>query len=406
MFRLMCSLQSHRHFIQHSNSSFNNFKVSGIYIHIPFCKQACSYCDFYFLTRGELRQPFVDALVSEIQSYKNSIFTEEVVRTIYLGGGTPSLLTQQQLESIFTTLHDVFEIDAVEVTMELNPDDVSAEYLSMIRDLGVNRASMGVQSFDKKLLEFMHRAHNPEEAFEALEALQKTGFSSFTADLIYGNPGQSLDTLKRDIDQLLRFDPPHISAYSLTVEPKTRLGKQVELGRIDPPDDDRVSEQFDMVRSELAEAGIEQYEVSNFAKPGNEAVHNSNYWNHENYLGFGPSAHSFWRDDSEAFRWQNQPNLKNYLNAEPKNYREEEENLSKNILAEERLMLGLRTKWGVSEENLKSKYEYSFTGSQQEWVEKQIKKKFMKRENKTLKMTPEGLKISDHLIVELLARNQ
>lgn len=377
--------------------------MSGIYIHIPFCKQACSYCDFYFLTRGELRQPFVDALVLEIQSYQDSKFTVETVQTIYLGGGTPSLLNQQQLESIFEALHSVFKIDTVEVTMELNPDDVTAEYLSMIRELGVNRASMGVQSFDKRLLEFMHRAHNPVEAVKALEALQKSGFSSFTADLIYGNPGQSIKTLQKDIDRLLSFDPPHISAYSLTIEPKTRLGKQVELGRIKPPDDDHVSEQFGLVRNELAKAGLQQYEVSNFAKPGKEAVHNSNYWNHENYIGFGPSAHSFWWDEKEAKRWLNQPDLKNYLNNKPRSYREEEEELSEKALAEERLMLGLRTKWGVSQKNLEEKYGYRFSKKQQDWIEKQINKGFLEREDYSLKMTAEGLKISDHLIVDLLA---
>ncbi len=379
--------------------------MSGIYIHIPFCKQACSYCDFYFLTRGELRQPFVDALVSEIKSYRNSKFTEEIVQTIYMGGGTPSLLNQQQLESIYQAVEEVFDVDAVEITMELNPDDVTPEYLSMIQDLGVNRASMGVQSFDKKLLEFMHRAHNPEEAFNALKALQKTGFPSFTADLIYGNPGQSMETLERDIDKLLSFDPPHISAYSLTVEPNTRLGKQVQLGRIDPPDEDHLSEQFDLVRNRLAEAGIEQYEVSNFSKSGKEAVHNSNYWSHENYIGFGPSAHSFWWDEIGASRWQNQANLKKYLNEKPEDYREEEEGLSKKTLAEERLMLGLRTKWGVSEKNLTEKYGYNFTDSQRQWIQKQIEKGFMKRENIHLKMTSAGLKISDHLIVDLLSQN-
>lgn len=377
--------------------------MSGIYIHIPFCKQACSYCDFYFLTRGELRQPFVDALVSEIQSYKDSKFAKESVQTIYLGGGTPSLLNEKQLESIFESLHEVFLVDPVEVTMELNPDDVTPEYLSMIRDLGVNRASMGVQSFDKKILEFMHRAHNPGEAIHALEALQKTGFPSFTADLIYGNPGQSAATLKRDIDQLLSFDPPHISAYSLTIEPKTRLGKQVELGRINPPDDDRVSEHFDLVRSELQKAGLEQYEVSSFAKPGKEAVHNSNYWNHENYIGLGPSAHSFWRDKEGAKRWLNQANLKNYLNNPPGSYREEEENLSPKTLGEERIMLGLRTKWGVSEKNLEEMYDYRFSDKQRKWIEKQIEKSFFERENDVFRMTAEGLKISDHLVVDLLA---
>jgi oxygen-independent coproporphyrinogen-3 oxidase len=377
--------------------------MSGVYIHIPFCKQACSYCDFYFLTRDKLREPFVEALLSEINSYGDTKFSKEIVRTIYLGGGTPSLLNKKQLESIFGALHSVFDIEPEEITMELNPDDVTQDYLSMILDLGVNRASMGVQSFDKKLLEFMHRAHNPEEAYTALEALQKTGFPTFTADLIYGNPGQSIETLKQDIHKLLSFDPPHISAYSLTVEPNTRLGKQVQLGRMDPPDDDRVSKQFDVVRAQLAAAGIEQYEVSNFSKPGKEAVHNSNYWNHENYIGFGPSAHSFWWDESGANRWQNEANLKKYLNEVQEYYREEEEPLSNNTLAEERLMLGLRTKWGVSEIDLKESYGYSFTDSQWQWIENQVEKGYMVKENSTLKMTSDGLKISDHLIVELLS---
>jgi oxygen-independent coproporphyrinogen-3 oxidase len=347
----------------------------------------------------------VDALLSEIESYRGSKFTHETVRTIYLGGGTPSLLNQHQLESIFDALHDLFDIDTVEITMELNPDDVTNDYLSMIQGLGVNRASMGVQSFDKKLLEFMHRAHNPEEAFAALNALQQTGFPAFTADLIYGNPGQSMETLEQDIDKLLSFDPPHISAYSLTIEPKTRLGKQVELGRVNPPEDDKVSEQFDLVRNKLAQAEIEQYEVSNFSKRGLEAVHNSNYWNHENYIGFGPSAHSFWWDETGASRWQNQAILKKYLNEDPENYREEEEKLSKNTLAEERLMLGLRTKWGVSEQNLRERYKYRFTNLQKEWIDKQIDNGFIKREKDILRMTPEGLKISDHLIVNLLSKS-
>lgn len=376
--------------------------MSGIYIHIPFCKQACSYCDFYFVTQKQLRDPFVAALIAEIESCKNSNFTKETVQTIYLGGGTPSLLDQPQLERIFEALYDTFTVDPVEVTMELNPDDVTPGYLSMIQNLGVDRASMGVQSFDKNLLEFMHRAHNPVEATQALEALKKTGFPIFTADLIYGNPGQSLEILKRDIDHLLSFDPPHVSAYSLTIEPNTRLGRQVKLGRMDSPDDDKVSKHFDLVRDELAKAGLEQYEVSNFAKPGKEAVHNSNYWNHKNYLGLGPSAHSFWRDENGAWRWQNQKDLKKYLSEKPGNYREEPEQLSKKTLAEERIMLGLRTKWGVCEKNLQENYDYKLTARQQAWIERNIQKGLVKREGDQIKLSLGGLKIADHLTVDLL----
>lgn len=378
--------------------------MSGIYIHIPFCKQACSYCDFYFLTKQELRQPFVDALLKEIQSYKDSEFTQEQIETIYIGGGTPSLLNERQLDQIFSGLNQVFSLNTKEVTMELNPDDVSTEYLRQIKSVGVNRASMGVQSFQSEILNFMHRAHTSDEAISALEALQKADFPSFTADLIYGNPGQNLEMLERDIVQLLQFEPPHISAYSLTVESNTRLGKQVELGRIDPPDDESVADHFDLVYSTLAKYGIEQYEVSNFAKPGKEALHNSNYWRHENYLGLGPSAHSFWWAGEHAIRWKNKPDLSYYLNNQPKEYQEEREELNKQNLAEERLMLGLRTKWGVDQNVLSEKYGFQFNASQKEWLDGQVGQGTFKKDNRTIKMSVKGMKISDHLIVELLRR--
>ena len=171
-------------------------------------------------------------LIDEISSYRGHPFSEQIIKTIYIGGGTPSLLGSDQLGDVFRELHDVFTIEAEEVTVEMNPDDVTVEYLNSLRDMGVDRASMGVQSFDPALLLFMHRAHDPAEAEQALEMLQKANFPSFTADLIYGNPGQSLDQLDGDIDRLLGYNPPHISAYSLTIESGTRLGKQVDMGRV------------------------------------------------------------------------------------------------------------------------------------------------------------------------------
>ncbi len=378
--------------------------MSGIYIHIPFCKQACSYCDFYFSTRQQFRQPFVDALVREIQLLEGSKQSEDPIKSIYIGGGTPSLLNQAQLGQIFKALENTFDLQPEEVTMELNPDDVSVDYLEMIRGFGINRASMGVQSFQPELLTFMHRAHNPQEALFALEALQKAGFTSFTADLIYGNPGQTLGMLDKDIEQLLSFNPPHISAYSLTVEPKTKLGKQVQLGRILPPDDEEVAKHFDFVRQKLESNGIIQYEVSNFARPGKEAVHNSSYWTHENYTGLGPSAHSFWWDDKHARRWKNRPDLNYYMENSPDAYRHEIEDLSPEIMAEERLMLGLRTKWGVSENEINTKYGYSYKEKQLQWIDHQVAEKMLTFEDGLLTLTSDGLKIADLLIVDLLSK--
>lgn len=378
--------------------------MAGIYIHIPFCKQACSYCDFYFVTRKQLIPAFTDALVDEINYYKNTPYTAETIKTIYIGGGTPSLIPAAQLETLFATLYDTFRVEPSEVTMELNPDDVTTDYLRSIKSLGITRASIGIQSFQPEILQFMHRAHTRDEAIHSLEALQKTSFPDFTADLIYGNPGQSEGLLQEDIEQLLLFDPPHISAYSLTIEPKTRLGKQVELGRITPPDDEQVSGHFDHLRDLLAQAGLRQYEVSNFSKPGREAVHNSNYWNHQNYFGLGPSAHSFWRQGQNAVRWINKAEIKTYLKGPPNEYRAEVETLGPETLAEESLMLGLRTRKGVDTTELSDRYNYFFSESQKNWILSQVNCGTMVLENGVLKLTQGGLKICDLLVVDLLSK--
>ncbi len=380
--------------------------MAGIYIHIPFCKQACSYCNFYFLTRDQLRQPFVEALIDEIYFYKDKPFASERIRTVYFGGGTPSLLSAKQLESILSALESVFRIDSVETTIEMNPDDVQEKYLRHLKGLGFNRVSMGVQSFDPDLLKFMNRAHTTDEANKALHLIQKTGFPSFTADLIYGNPGQDAESLAKDIETLLSYVPPHVSAYSLTIEPKTRLGKQVELGRIDAVPDDIVETHFDLVEQKLKSAGIERYEVSNFAKPGSEAIHNSNYWKHVNYLGLGPSAHSLhWRDGGAA-RWRNRPDLKFYLDRDWGNVKDEEEDLSLEILAEERLMLGLRTVAGISVRNLKEIYGYEFTPQQWGWLRLQEERGCVMLSEKTniIQLTGKGLKIADYIVLELITR--
>jgi oxygen-independent coproporphyrinogen-3 oxidase len=371
--------------------------MSGIYLHIPFCKQACSYCDFYFVTRTSEREHFVKRMIEDIESYRDSRFTRETVETIYFGGGTPSLLEPAQLEQIMEVLYDVFDIDAREITLEMNPDDVSAPFLADLKSLGISRASMGVQSFEPELLEFMHRAHSSEEALGCLELLKASDFNSFTVDLIYGNPGQSVEQLERDVNKLLAFDPPHISAYSLTIEPKTRLGKQVELGRIAPPEDDKVAKHLDVVNQLFSNHGIERYEVSNYSIPGKEAIHNSNYWEHENYLGLGPGAHSFWWDD-KAERWENEQNMRKYLRDEDHPEREE---LSLTQLAEERLMMGLRTKKGVGVTELSEHYDYELSSRQQEYL-KNREQEGKVQVDEQITLTDDGIKIADAIILDLV----
>ncbi len=371
--------------------------MSGLYLHIPFCKQACSYCDFYFVTRTSEREHFVQRLIEEVQEYRDTKFIDEEVETIYFGGGTPSLLEPKQVEQILQAIEQVFEVDAREITFEMNPDDVNKEFLGSLKSVGINRASMGVQSFQPELLEFMNRAHSSDEALRCLELLSQSRFESYTVDLIYGNPGETKEQLNDDLNRLLQFNPPHVSAYSLTVEPKTRLGKMVDLGRIAPPKDDRVAEQFDLVNEQLNEQGIERYEVSNYARSGREAVHNSRYWEHHNYVGFGPGAHSFWWGD-QAIRWENKRNLRGYLR--DRNLREEEQ-LSYEQLAEERIMMGLRTAKGIGFEELSQKYHYQLNDRQQKYLKK-VAEEGKATVDDRIKLTDKGIKLADAIILDLV----
>jgi oxygen-independent coproporphyrinogen-3 oxidase len=372
--------------------------LAGIYIHIPFCKQACSYCDFYFVTQQKLRDSYVEGLLKEIDSYGGSSFSDEAVRTIYIGGGTPSLLPAAQLDAILDALADNFILEAEEITLEMNPDDVTADYLSELKQAGVSRASMGVQSFQPELLSFMNRAHNREEALACLELLSASGFEAFTVDLMYGNPGQTLQQLSDDLDLLLSFSPPHISAYSLTVEPDTRLGKQVKLGRISPPKDGAVADQFELINECLSEAGIRRYEVSNYSRPGREARHNSSYWRHQNYLGLGPGAHSFWWNDRPR-RWSNKADVRAYIK-EP-GREKSSETLSLHQLAEERIMMGLRTCAGISVSEMKKNYDYAFSDKQEAYLLRQQKQGMLEWGDR-IRLTDRGILIADTITLDLL----
>jgi len=326
------------------------------------------------------------------------------VQTLYFGGGTPSLLTLSQIEAIISRVRAVFELDLEEVTFEMNPDDVNADFLSGLKDCGITRASMGIQSFQPELLQFMHRVHSRKEALKSLELLGQAGFNSFTVDLIYGNPGQSTRQLLDDAELFMQYKPPHISAYSLTVEPNTRLGKQVELNRVIPAEDSEVADHFNALNHFLNQHGIYRYEVSNYSKAGKEAVHNSNYWKHENYLGLGPAAHSFWWQDRDkissgwknsAERWHNEESLRNYpAKTEP-------EQLNLYQLAEERLMMGLRTREGIKIQELNSRYVYELNDRQVQYL-KQKEEEDKVIFDSSIQLTEAGIIIADAIILDLL----
>ncbi len=267
--------------------------MAGIYIHIPFCRQACNYCDFHFSTTLTHKAELVDAIIQEAELQKGYL-QGKPISTIYFGGGTPSILTKSELESILSKLKSLFTVDeGVEVTLEANPDDLTPEKLTELKALGVNRLSIGIQSFIEQDLRSMNRAHNAQQAIECVKLAQAAGITNISIDLIYGI--QMLDDLDwiENIDKAVKLGVQHISAYALTVEPKTALAHQIKTGKAAPVDEEKASRHFHLLVDRLAKSGFEQYEISNFSLPGHRSKHNSSYWNGEWYLGLGPSAHSF-----------------------------------------------------------------------------------------------------------------
>ena len=266
--------------------------MAGLYIHIPFCKQACHYCDFHFSTSLAYKPQMIAAISKEIEL--KSQFIKNKISTIYFGGGTPSLLSSAELDLLIRAIHHNYKLDEdLEITIEVNPDDVTTDFISMLKDSVVNRISMGIQSFFQEDLEYMNRAHNAQEARTALEACLASGFNNMTADLIYGVPTLSNKRWEENIDTLIQYNIPHLSCYQLTVEDKTPLEAYIDRGSMQAPSDESGVEHFNILLDKMDRHGYEDYEISNYAKPGFRSRHNSAYWKGESYLGFGPSAHSY-----------------------------------------------------------------------------------------------------------------
>ena len=326
--------------------------MAGVYVHIPFCKQKCTYCDFHFSTSFEnYRQKMIDAMVSEIESQVDYLVGKEV-NTIYFGGGTPSLLTRIELHRIMDSISKNFTIphDA-EISLEANPDDIDAQTLEDWKSVGVNRLSVGLQSFKQEDLDWMNRAHSRDEALVCIDLIQSAGIENITVDLMYGLPNLSIDEWKSHVQTVIGFNIPHISAYCLTIEDKTALETMVRRGKVVPANEDQQSEQFELLVELLLENGFEHYEISNFGKKGFESKHNSNYWKGEWYLGIGPSAHSF----NGISRSWNIANNKQYIKAIEKGQEFSElEVLTKEDRFNEYVLTGLRTSSGLSLERLQS----------------------------------------------------
>jgi len=321
--------------------------MAGVYIHIPFCRQACHYCSFYFTTSTGNKDKFIAALLREIELSKGYLEGESI-ETLYFGGGTPSLLSVSELTSIVAKLEGHYDLGGLrEFTLEANPDDLSTEKILELKELqkrGLNRFSIGVQSFFDGDLKYMNRAHKANEALTSIKKVQDAGFENITIDLIYGTPGMDDERWHKNLQTVFDLGIPHISSYALTVEPKTNLDRRIRKGESKPVSEEQAAGQFNILMNEMKRAGYEQYEISNFAKPGKYAIHNSNYWSGKKYLGLGPSAHSY---NKAARRWNVGNNI-NYINAITNGIiPAEEEILTQAQQINERIMTSLRTMWGL-----------------------------------------------------------
>lgn len=320
--------------------------MAGIYIHIPFCKQKCTYCDFHFSTTfHSYRSRMIGTILKEIELRKDYL-NEASIETIYFGGGTPSILTIEELEQILSAIHSNYDTsNLAEVTLEANPDDITTNQVQEWKEIGVNRLSIGLQSFKESDLKWMNRAHNVEESYTCIKSAIEGGITNLTVDLMYGLPDLSNEEWKNHIQTVVDMGVQHVSAYCLTIEEGTVLDKFVENGKIVPPTDDLQAEQFLLLVDTLEQNGIMQYEISNFGKEGFESKHNSNYWKGTHYLGIGPSAHSF---DGKSRSWNVANNQKYMQQIEAGGDWNETEILSKNDLFNELILTGLRTIEGVN----------------------------------------------------------
>tara|TARA_R110002111_G_scaffold4135_1_gene23776 strand:- start:3012 stop:4139 length:1128 start_codon:yes stop_codon:yes gene_type:complete len=375
--------------------------MAGIYIHIPFCKQACHYCDFHFSTSLKKKDELVNALTKELELRKDE-FNNTTVETIYFGGGTPSLLSNDELQFIIDAVYKNYKVsENPEITLEANPDDLSKDRIIELSKSRINRLSIGIQSFFEDDLKLMNRAHNANEAKTCLEEATKH-FDNISLDLIYGIPGASNEQWLKNIEMALSFNVPHISSYALTVEPKTALASFIKKGVIEDVDDEQAHEQFHVLKEKLETSGFVHYELSNFGKDGYFSKNNSAYWQGKSYLGIGPSAHSF---NGEQRGWNVKNNSK-YINAIAQNELPIEiETLTQTDQYNEYIMTGLRTIWGVSIKKVEENFGIVFKDYLIEQSEVFINQQLLYIDKAHLRVTKKGQFLCDGIASELFKIN-
>jgi oxygen-independent coproporphyrinogen-3 oxidase len=374
--------------------------MAGIYLHIPFCKQACYYCDFHFSTSLKYKDEMLKAIHAELTLQKYYL-SGETIETVYFGGGTPSLLIGEEIESLIDHIADIYSLSSdAEITLEANPDDLDLKNIRKIRSTNVNRFSIGTQSFFQEDLRWMNRAHTATEAESSIKRLQDAGFENISLDLIYGYPLLTDEKWKANIQKTLDLKVPHVSAYAMTVEPRTALASLINKGLQKVMDESQSASQFLMLIESLQNSGFEHYEISNFARNGMYSRHNSNYWKGIHYLGAGPSAHSF---NGESRQW-NIPNNAKYMEGlTQKTIPFEREVLSAVNKLNEYIMTSLRTMWGMDLSKIEQEFGREYRSQIEESLEEFLTKNHLIKQDNIIVLTTEGKLFADKIAAELFA---
>ncbi len=376
--------------------------MAGIYIHVPFCRQACHYCDFHFSTSTGQSPDLVKAVIREIE-LQHTYLSGELISTIYFGGGTPSLLNPSDIELILVSLSKWFNLsEEIELTLEANPDDLTEPYLKALYGLAINRLSIGIQSFNQKVLTWMNRAHTSQQAKDSIEWSRNIGFDNINIDLIYGVPlpGYSLE---EDLDTIIAFLPQHISAYNLTIEPKTVFGHQLKTGVLKEVSEKVAADSFEKVMDRLRAAGYHHYETSNFSLPGKQSRHNLGYWRGRSYLGIGPSAHSF-NGHSRQYNIANNALYVKAINNDQVPYSIEQ--LSPEQRINEMIMLGLRTSEGVDLKLEAGALRWNLMQHSSTYLDKLVKDQFARIDKNKLILTDKGKLVADRIAEDLFVMGE
>ncbi|MGN7866764.1 radical SAM family heme chaperone HemW [Chryseobacterium sp. 22458] len=370
-----------------------------IYIHIPFCKQKCSYCNFHFSTSLNFKDEMLRAMKTEMLLRKNELQNKSL-KSLYFGGGTPSILSVDEISSLIDEVLKYFSFEKdIEITLEANPDDLDKSFLKQLAGTPVNRLSIGTQSFFEDDLKLMNRAHSASEAESSIKRAQDFGFENLSIDLIYGSPTSSLEIWKENLNKTIVLEVPHISSYALTVEPKTALENWISKGKVKSPKEEEQNREFYYLSDFLKDNGFEHYEVSNFAKPGFYSRHNSAYWKYQEYLGIGPSAHSYNGFDIRSWNVANNQQYIKKLN--DKLLAKEEEILSREDQFNEMIMIGLRTIWGVDLKSLKNKFSDRMLEHFQIEIKSKIEEGILIIENDHLKIPEKHWFMADGIASDL-----